>query len=328
MMIPCPLCGSTRHTLGARLSGVLNVRAQNVVCRGCGFAHRNPPWDEKKIENFYRSLSRYYRYTYQVDRLIGGIRERQEGQARQHAEWLKSHHLPAGERVLDDGSGCGYFVAAAVDEGYAAEGIDLDEEAVESAQQRGLSVSLDLFEAFGRPDGHFGAITMFDVLEHCAHLDTFLATAERLLAQDGLLFIEVPDAMTAREKLEHYLVPEHNWHFTANTLRHLLTKHGWQGVEMRNYVTPFQVCDALQCVARRPNEEMVPYCPSGPDEHDRLVAHFNQLRRDTRLPRAVRFRDGLTKVLGPTAGWSVYRGLIGLYVALKKAAGLYRYPEQ
>jgi len=103
-------------------------------------------------------------------------------------------NLPVGSRLLDFGCGDGWFLGSMKKAGVVCEGYEFQPD---HAQR--LSAHLGL-PVFGETDrlarertGAYQAITMHYVLEHVASPRSTLATLERLLAPDGLLYIVVPN---------------------------------------------------------------------------------------------------------------------------------------
>jgi len=322
---PCPLCGAVEHTVVAERAGGLRVPVTNVICQACGFLHRQEPWGAEEAAEFYRKASREYDRIYGYDRLHGEyVQKVQAAQARRRVRWL-AEWAPAGARVLDVGCGNGAFVAAAREAGYAAEGMELDEAAVAEAQGRGLPVRLASFEAYDAAPGSFAALGMFDVLEHAGDLRGFLARARELLAPEGVLLVEVPEASTVHMPPVHFLQPEHNWHFTTRTLRHLLTSAGWRVEQEAIVPWPHNPADAAAVVARKMPPEAVAVERTGPEEHDRVLEAFARAQR-ARLPLSAALRDALIRTLGLRLGVLIYRPVIAVYVGLKKLLGLYREP--
>lgn len=101
--------------------------------------------------------------------------------------------LTSGRRLLDVGVGTGLFLHLAQRAGWAAEGVDLTEEAAARARDEfGMHVTVGDFA--GAPlAGGFDAITMLDVLEHTPDPHAFLRRAHELLAPGGVLLVAVPN---------------------------------------------------------------------------------------------------------------------------------------
>jgi SAM-dependent methyltransferase len=90
------------------------------------------------------------------------------------------------------------------------------------------------------PSGYFGLVTLHHVFEHLANPAESLDGIQRLLAPDGRLFVEVPNAGSLRARLalsilsqrlgvdERYRAfPIHLMYYVSQTLQEMLVKGGW-----------------------------------------------------------------------------------------------------
>jgi SAM-dependent methyltransferase len=99
-----------------------------------------------------------------------------------------------GRRFLDYGCGGGHFVAAAVELGFEAVGMELDRVSVNAGRSRGLDIR-EVRTASGElPAGEtFDVILIFHVLEHIAAPRQVVANLRGHLRRGGTLVIGVPD---------------------------------------------------------------------------------------------------------------------------------------
>lgn len=119
--------------------------------------------------------------------------------------------------LLDVGAANGAFVHVALENGYAATGIDPD------PRFQSETVKCGTLQTCPLPSG-YEVITYHDVLEHLPDPLNEIRAAGNLLAPDGCIVIEVPDVhVDAGEK--HYK-PEHLWYFTLRTLADLVHQAG------------------------------------------------------------------------------------------------------
>ena len=149
-----------------------------------------------------------------------------------------------GARVLDVGSGHGWFLEAAAEAGSAAVGIEPEEDVARSTQDRGLDVRLGFFPEALEPEDRFDVVTYNDVFEHLPDLDTILAATHGVLVEDGLLAISIPTSeglayrlslwaaafglMTPLRRLWQYDYPSpHLWYFDERSLVGLLERSGF-----------------------------------------------------------------------------------------------------
>ena len=101
------------------------------------------------------------------------------------------------ERMLDLGCGYGGLSKLISEVLYFKEvyGVDLDEQRLKLAKERGLHVfKCDLEkDRLPFPQDHFDLVTMFGVLEHLKFYDNSIAEARRVLKSNGLLLISIPN---------------------------------------------------------------------------------------------------------------------------------------
>jgi SAM-dependent methyltransferase len=84
--------------------------------------------------------------------------------------------------------------------------------------------------------GKFDLVCSRHVLEHVADLANFIKCSKKLLSDDGLLYIHVPDATGLLGLGDFSLLwEEHISFFTAVTLKKLLALHGFQVFEKHEY---------------------------------------------------------------------------------------------
>jgi 2-polyprenyl-3-methyl-5-hydroxy-6-metoxy-1,4-benzoquinol methylase len=99
----------------------------------------------------------------------------------------------SGGRVLDVGCGSGAFLELAVSAGWDAVGLEVDPEAVRSAQSRGLDVRQGEIDTLLGSGERFTVITVSHVLEHVHEPLRLLKACRALLEPRGWLWLEVPN---------------------------------------------------------------------------------------------------------------------------------------
>ena len=83
----------------------------------------------------------------------------------------------------------------------------------------------------GKEKNTFDAITLWHVLEHVHDLQGYITKLKLLLKENGKLFIAVPnytsnDAVIYKEFWAAYDVPRHLYHFSPQSMKMLIEKHG------------------------------------------------------------------------------------------------------
>ncbi len=132
---------------------------------------------------------------------------------------------------LDVGSGIGAFVHKMERGGWSTIGVEPDEKARTIAAKK---YNADVFPAehfFTLPAGTYDAITMWHVLEHVHQLDKYILQAKSLLSKGGKLIFAVPnytskDAGVYKTEWAAYDVPRHLYHFSPESMRRLMKRHG------------------------------------------------------------------------------------------------------
>ena len=135
-------------------------------------------------------------------------------------------------KILDIGTGTGYFLNFMKEKGWTTEGTEKNENAREFARNNWqLTVYSDNQLSSLNP-GSFDAITLWHVLEHLPDLREHFRAMRSLLSKEGILVIAVPNAASfdARHYKEYWAaldVPRHLWHFTPDHIRKLGLKEGF-----------------------------------------------------------------------------------------------------
>tara|TARA_R100000935_G_C2840849_1_gene170872 strand:- start:4885 stop:5796 length:912 start_codon:yes stop_codon:yes gene_type:complete len=110
-------------------------------------------------------------------------------------EHLKSlNFIKQSDNVLEIGSGFGSFLQKLKDLEINAEGIELNNHAVEHCKQQGLNVSGTLIEEFSKIyPNKFDVVCSFQVLEHVFEVHDFIQSQLNTLKSGGKLIVGVPN---------------------------------------------------------------------------------------------------------------------------------------
>jgi SAM-dependent methyltransferase len=142
-------------------------------------------------------------------------------------------------RVLDIGCGNGDFLHSLKRRGWDAHGVEFSAKAAELARSRGIDVHRGELRSAAYPASFFDVVTLWHVVEHLPDPLTELAEVRRILRDDGLLVVEVPnsDCLTRRlcgVRWRQFDVPRHLQHFTPLTLKQALTRAGFAIIHRQN----------------------------------------------------------------------------------------------
>ena len=223
--VPCPLCGESRYR-------VFSERTRNriVVCRGCGLYYVTPLPEAEAVE---RAVQHSDKYT--EDQLAKEAFFRRR--AVQVLEDVERRRGGPG-RLLDVGCAIGSELAVARERGWEAIGLELSASSLAVARSRGHDVREQTLEGSGFAEARFDLVTLNHVLEHIPRPSAVLAEIHRVLAQDGLLFVAVPNVRTwwfyvKRRRYGWTFQDDHFLHFSVDTLARLLRAHGFEVVDER-----------------------------------------------------------------------------------------------
>jgi SAM-dependent methyltransferase len=146
--------------------------------------------------------------------------------------------------LLDVGCGHGWFVKAARQAGWQAQGLDLPSAATRYArEQLGLPIVEGSIEGVDLPDQSYDVITLWHGLEHFIDPLSVLKSIRRLLKPAGRVVIAVPNLRSrglARQGVQWVWLQQpfvHLWHFSNDSLAALLTEAGFKPEQTATYDT-------------------------------------------------------------------------------------------
>jgi len=214
-MISCPLCNSSKYfhikdykilelsylwKFHYKFNPFENEKETQIIskfiCHNCELLFYYP-----KIKwggNFYKNLSKnnwYYednKWEFEIARNI--IKKNQRNS------------------LLEIGCGNGNFLKQIKDLVNIIQGTEINEDAIASCKKIGLDVTKCDLEKI---NNKFGFIVMFEVLEHLENLDNLFSNIYRILDDDGILIIAVPNPDSYLKYIDPDLldIPPH--HFTG-----------------------------------------------------------------------------------------------------------------
>jgi 2-polyprenyl-3-methyl-5-hydroxy-6-metoxy-1,4-benzoquinol methylase len=201
-------------------------------------------WDSDRYE-YERHPPEYEEEYFEGDKLAaGGYGDytaqsgwRLEKAARQVVQMRSLTGLTEG-RVLDIGSGYGFFRVALRDAGYEQEGLEVSAFARAVAQSSyGLETHPGMLDDHWSDwRGRFDAATMFDLIEHVEDPDELLAQTAAILSPGGCLGIKTPNIDCPEAELfgawYHSLKREHLGFFSPRSLTEAAARHGLEPVSV------------------------------------------------------------------------------------------------
>lgn len=240
----CPLCGGT--DLERAMTCVDHYASGEAFhlcrCGECAFLFTQDAPSGTEAGRYY-AVPEYISHSDTRKGLINSVYHRVRKHMLRHKAQLvmRESHVRTG-RLLDIGTGTGYFAQTMKSRGWHADAVERSEEARNFARERfGLEVKPDT-ELNSLPAGAYDVVTLWHVMEHLEHLNETWGRLHELLTGRGVLIVAVPncssyDAQRYGAHWAAYDVPRHLWHFTPATMQRFGAKHGF--ILAARYPMPF-----------------------------------------------------------------------------------------
>ncbi len=135
--------------------------------------------------------------------------------------------------LLDVGAGVGTLLSVAAKHGFIVKGVEVSGWASAFArEEKGLNVLAGTLENARLDTEAFDVVVINHVIEHVLEPQALLREVRRILKNDGLLVIGVPNIGSIMAGIQGNKWPslrpeEHIWHFTPATLKRLATDAGF-----------------------------------------------------------------------------------------------------
>jgi SAM-dependent methyltransferase len=236
-MSACLVCGCDRYATLFQASDRLyrtTTREFAVVrCGECGLVRLHPEPAPGELHLYYPE-----NYWFAPDATAASRMEERYRRLvlRDHVRFVEQ--ALGGSRaagpLLDVGCGGGLFLGMMRERGFRVLGLDNSRDAAAIAWRRqGVPAVCGMLEHAPFPMGSVAGLTMFHVLEHLYDPRTYLIAAHNLLARDGRLVVQVPNAASWQFRLlgrrwNGVDVPRHLFDFRDRDLEKLLDSCGFE----------------------------------------------------------------------------------------------------
>lgn len=236
----CPVCGSAELKPFLSCTDYLATKEAFDIqkCAKCGFAFTQDFPSEDEIGRYY-DAPEYVSHS-----------DTHKGVINMLYHWVRKIALKSKSKIiikyapvktgklLDIGSGTGYFLNRMKSLKWMVTGIEKSDAAREYAKQRFDIDSQQSGYLYEIPCQTKDVVTMWHVLEHMEHLDKVLEQIYNILHDNGTAVIALPnkdslDAVYYKDKWAAYDVPRHLWHFSLADFEYLISKHHFELVEVK-----------------------------------------------------------------------------------------------
>ena len=221
----CIVCGE--RTRPSHLPGL-------VACESCGLISADVDIPDAELMALYGPDyfhgSEYFDYVGEQQSLRSNFRDRIEA-LRTIVPDLAARDL------FEIGCAYGFFLDEVRNSVRSAGGIDISEEGTRHAREvLGVTAHQGDYLSFEAPT-KFGAIVMWDTIEHLKRPDLFVAKAHDDLSPQGILAVTTGDigSLNARLRGRKWRLihpPTHLYYFSTKTLLELLRRHGFDPIHV------------------------------------------------------------------------------------------------
>lgn len=233
----CPSCGNLNHQLlfDFQINNFDKYQLLKDIritrCKKCGFI-LNDIVNEIQLNQFYTQESQYHSGN---SFGTGGVNNADK-QRYDLYENLLSKYINKNSYIYDIGCAKGGLIQHFNSLGYMnTAGIEINKELVNIAKSLGLNVQEGNATDIPLSNNEADVLIFSHVFEHLLEFEKTVTSICRVLKNEGLLFVEVPNAN------EYFKYPvfdffwlgirEHINHFSKNTLNGILAKYGFEMIE-------------------------------------------------------------------------------------------------
>jgi len=226
----CLICNGTEftHFLESQDFFLTGESFTIMECKQCGFRFTDPRPAESSMGRYYESND-YISH----DSEKGGFLPFLYNMVRKftiRSKYRTVKHYIQGSEIMDIGCGTGEFLNYCRSKGMECRGIEPTGKAREIARKKFKLVVEEDFLKSDSNSGSYDCITLWHVLEHIHRLDETMQKIKKLLKQNGVLIIALPncnsdDASRYEKYWAAYDLPRHIFHFTAASVEKLMGKY-------------------------------------------------------------------------------------------------------
>jgi len=233
----CPVCdhSSFKHYLNVPDWLVSKEPFELKQCEQCHFVFTANAPSEKEVGPYYNS-EEYVEHSDTSSGLIYSIYHIAR-RAMLRFKYIKIKRLHTGKKLLDVGSGSGYFLNFMKKKGYDVTGVEISEKAVALCEKNfGIKAHSPSEFLEEKLDANYDIISLWHVFEHVYSYNAYFDLFSKSLNDNGYLILALPNCGSPDAKMNQsywngYDTPRHLWHFTPKTIEMFAHKRGFKIIQ-------------------------------------------------------------------------------------------------
>ncbi|MDR0465456.1 MAG: class I SAM-dependent methyltransferase [Treponema sp.] len=243
--LPCAVCGCSIFNPSLNCEGFSFVR-----CKSCGLVQRNPqPVKEEIISRYSKMYGNDY-LAYEIENEAAFLKLQQLALKDAGFEKLEKMLFARNEKqrnagtgnspsVLDIGCATGAVLNSLRERGWHVTGVEISPAASYAQKKRNLDVRNLPLEENNFPLRGFDAILASHLIEHLNDPRAFFTEINRILKDDGYVFITTPNISGFQARLFgsrwRSAIFDHLYLFSVRTLKRLLSNTGFKTESCRTW---------------------------------------------------------------------------------------------
>ena len=236
----CPWCASPNISAFIRADDRSGKGSPFTIfeCQDCSFHFTQNVPDPEHIAPYYdfqEYISHSDTQSSLTDKLYHSVREYMLSRK---FRLIKKYHHGNHQRILDYGSGTGYFLNKMASKGWEVSGVEIDDDARELSIKN-FKVTVQAPHQFSASSETYDVITLWHVLEHLYDFKEKIQDFHDWLRPGGLLVLALPNHLSLDAKIlgkdwAAYDVPRHLWHFNPAIIKQMAKKYNFKFIGSHN----------------------------------------------------------------------------------------------
>lgn len=228
----CPICSSNEFLLLFNKDGFNHVK-----CSDCKFVFVSPILSDEALLKYYESEDSWTKVMLsdeekKVNRIMYSF----------VLSFLEKEINKENKKLLDVGSGSGYFLETAKEKGWEVKGIELNKDMLSLSNKNGLNVSNKPISYYIKTKERFDVVTSWYVLEHIKNMKEFISEIEQVVENGGILFLGVPQLDALANRLYFKESPtfagySHINFFNRDSLNKFIESFGFELIAQETHIT-------------------------------------------------------------------------------------------